>query len=142
MPLSPTILWRLALGLMLLALPLAVGCGGKGGSGDKGTISGKVTVKGVAPAAGTVIKYIGADGKDSSSAIDSDGNYSVSDVAPGEAKITVSGVPGGSGPTVKGDMPGVGGAKGATVPPKYATAGAIPAFTVKSGKNENNINLD
>lgn len=39
-------------------------------------------------------------------------------------------------------MPGVGGAKGAPVPPKYATAGAIPAFTVKAGKNENNITLD
>ena len=136
--------WRFALGLCLLALPLGAGCGGKGGSGDKGTVTGKVTVKGSAPAAGTVIKYTGSDGKEATTSVGDDGSYTVVDVAPGEAKISITGSAPASvavGGKAGGDMPGMAAGKGAAIPPKYATAGAIPNFTVKTGKNENNIDL-
>ena len=139
-----TTLWRLALGLCLLALPLAAGCGGKSGSADKGTITGKVTVKGTAPGPGTVIKYTGSDGKDATSSVDGDGAYTVTDVAPGEAKISITGSAQASvavGGKTGGELPGMAAGKGAAIPPKYATPGTHPNFTVKAGKNENNIDL-
>lgn len=137
-------LWRLALGLFLLALPLSSGCGGgKGGSGDKGTVMGKLTVKGAAPAPGTVIKFIGADGKEASSSVNDDGSYTVTDVAPGDAKIAVTGsapavVVGGADTKGPGMM---GAGKGSPIPAKYATAGVIPNFNVKKGENKHDIDL-
>ncbi|AMV28154.1 hypothetical protein VT84_27355 [Gemmata sp. SH-PL17] len=130
--------WLPVTGLLCVALALT-GCGT---SGDKGTVTGKLTVKGAAPASGTLIKFIGADGKESSSIVNADGTYTVNEVPPGDAKIIVTG----SGPVkVVGrtaSMPGMPEAsKGAAVPKKYSLPGAIPGFAVKKGSNTHDIDL-
>ena len=82
---NPAVPSRLA---ALLALALAVqavpGCGRPSGS-----VSGKVLLKGHPLTAGDVT-FIGADQKVASSPIQSDGNYAISKVAAGPAKISVT----------------------------------------------------
>jgi hypothetical protein len=132
---------RSVVSLLSITISLALGCGGKStGDKDKGTITGKLTVKGAAPAPGSTIKFTGSDGKEASGGVDVDGTYTVSDVAPGDAKISVTGAA--SATAVGGAaMPGMATAKGAPIPQKYATPGVIPSFTVKKGENKHDIDL-
>ena len=130
--------WLPVLGLFCVTLGLT-GCGS---SGDKGTVTGKLTVKGASPAPGTLIKFIGADGKESSSIVNADGTYTVNEVPPGDTKIIVTG----SGPVkVVGRtaaMPGMPEAgKGAAIPKKYSLPGALPALAVKKGSNTHDVDL-
>lgn len=130
--------------LLLLALGLA-GCSGKSGKGDTGKVTGKVTVKGAKPATGTSIKFISSDGKEVSAVVEPDGSYTANDVPVGDNKVVVTGVPaasvaiGGKG----AEMPGMqaGDKGGATVPPQYATAGALPNLNVVKGDNTHNVDL-
>jgi hypothetical protein len=78
---------RFALAFTLPALAILLsGCGG-----GKGDVSGKVTYKGKAVVYGQV-GFVGPDGNPRAAKINPDGSYSVTDVAAGEAKITVSSV--------------------------------------------------
>src|SRR6266478_1069324 len=95
------------LGVAVVVSLAAAGCGGKSGS-TRTKITGKVTVKGANPASGTMIKYIGSDGKAVSGVVQFDGSYTVVEVAPGETKIVVTG----SQPS-----------SAAAIPAKYATPG-------------------
>src|SRR5581483_4523419 len=66
-------------------LVLAIGCGGYG------DVSGKVTYKGKALVWGTV-QFEGSDNMLKQGNINSDGTYSISEVAKGEAKVAVSSI--------------------------------------------------
>lgn len=64
---------------------LVAGCGGEKGMG---LVSGKVTVDGQVPAAGSSITFFPADGKQSAGATLADGNYSVN-VPTGESRVEI-----------------------------------------------------
>lgn len=85
--------------LVLLAL---IGCGG----GNKvGTVSGKVTYKGEALRGGT-LAFVPKNAGGVVATIDPEGNYTVTNVPVGEAKITVQTFPATGGPpAMKGKAP-------------------------------------
>jgi hypothetical protein len=64
---------------------LVAGCGGESGMG---LVSGKVTVDGQVPAAGSSITFFPTDGKQSAGATLADGNYSVN-VPTGESRVEI-----------------------------------------------------
>jgi hypothetical protein len=70
--------------LLALVLPLSVaGCGG-----SKGSITGKVYYKD-APLKGGTVTFVGSDKQSYLAEIQEDGSYSIENVPPGEAGITV-----------------------------------------------------
>jgi hypothetical protein len=126
---------------MLLALA-ATGCGGHG------DVSGKVTYKGKALVWGTV-QFEGSDNMIRQGNIDSDGTYSISGVATGEAKAAVSSInpkssdfqvrqaegrpPPKPRPEVKGWFP---------IPEKYDTPSKSGlTYSIKTGQNKLDIDL-
>ena len=132
-------------GQLSLAL-LLTGCGGKP-KVETAPVSGKVTVKGAAPAPGTTIKFIGSDGNEVSTIVASDGSYTATGVAVGEAKVVVTGTTSASTAIgtggAKSEMPGMSGGpdKGAPIAAKYGTPGTLPNYVVKSGENTPNLDL-
>jgi hypothetical protein len=123
-------------------LALAAGCGGRG------DVSGKVTYQGKPLVWGTV-QFEGSDGLVKQGNINSDGTYSVREVATGEAQVAVSSInpkssdfqprqaegrpPPPPRPEVKGWFP---------IPDKYDTphkSGLV--YTIKSGPNTIDIDL-
>jgi hypothetical protein len=70
------------------ALAVVVSLGVAGCGEGKGTVSGKVTYKGVALKGGRVT-YTSAKGKSNQAEIGEDGSYTVEDLPSGPAKITV-----------------------------------------------------
>jgi hypothetical protein len=129
-----------AAAMLLLAV---TGCGGHG------DVSGKVTYKGKALVWGTV-QFEGSDKMIKQSNIESDGTYSISDVATGEAKVAVSSVNPKSSdfqvrrsaedaenpkprPEVKGWFP---------IPAKYDTPTTSGlTYQIKGGENKIDIDL-
>jgi hypothetical protein len=71
--------------LHCLIAAIFVGCGGETGMG---LVSGKVTVDGQVPAAGSSITFFPTDGKQSAGATLADGNYSVN-VPTGESRVEI-----------------------------------------------------
>jgi hypothetical protein len=135
-------LFRPVVGLGLLAL-VAVGCQGKG------DVSGKVTYKGKPLVFGTV-QFEGRDGMLRQGNIETDGSYTVSGVATGEAKVAVSSrnpkssdfIPiqreGGPKLPPRPDYPGW-----FPIPDKYETPYKSGlTYTIKRGENKINIELE
>lgn len=135
--------------LLALALPLLAGCGGK-----VATVTGKVTYKGGVVTGGTVT-FVDAKQKVQTSPIDLEGNYSVTGLAKGTAKISVSppanlaAMPGGG---MKMDPSKMGGGAEKPTGPALGPPVKIPpqyqdpeksglTYTVQSGKQEHNIEL-
>jgi hypothetical protein len=133
--------FHLAVGLALLALP-AVGCAGRG------NVSGKVTFEGKPVVFGTV-QFEGSDGSLRQSNIGTDGSYTVTGVATGEAKVAVSSINPNSSdfkPIVRGE--------GKEPPPRPEIKGWFPIpkkydapftsglkYPIKSGQNKIDIEL-
>src|SRR5262245_57830608 len=69
--------------VVVSVLGVAVGCGG-----GKGSVSGKVQLEGKPLNSGT-ITFFGKDGVPYASPIDGSGNYTVTDVPAGTAKIVI-----------------------------------------------------
>jgi hypothetical protein len=119
-----------------------------------GTVSGKVTYKGKPLTSGTVV-FMGDKNVTAQSPIDSEGRYSLK-IAAGPAKITVAvptpvSVPAGqrmmdpskmgaSDKTVEKSKPSE---KPVRIPAKYTDPSGTPlTYTVQSGNQEHDINLD
>jgi hypothetical protein len=144
----------LAAAFCLCGILLAVGCSGKG------VVSGKVQYKGK-PVLGGSVSLIPATGGAMSSPIEEDGSYTIRDVPPGTAKITVEtesfrppvpprGVPGVSSEYMKKSLeqmnPGMNDPQRAKryvqIPAEYSDPDKSNlTCTVKGGKQEHNIDL-
>jgi len=145
-------LGRIPLVLLLAALVVAVGCGGKGTA--KNSVSGKVTLSGD-PVTGTIV-FVGSDGKTVEAPISPDGTYTVDNPPIGSIKIAVKGLSGPGGmapPTPSGakdtdklmgaDKGKAASKMGGTPPAKYAVAESSGlTFTVTSGKQKHDIPLE
>ena len=132
-----------ALGLLCAAV-LLTGCGGAGIAG-KNKISGKITVGGKPPAAGSTIHFYASDGKElATSSLDTDGAFMVLDVPLGDTKVAVKGMVAsavaGPGASSAG-MTGMGAAGGAPIPTKYATPGTAPNANVVKGNTKYDTDL-
>ncbi len=129
--------------LFLPALLLVMGCGGKGGAKD--SVSGKVVFKGQ-PVEGS-ITFIGANGKEASAPIMSDGTYMVPDPPLGEDKIVIKGAPGMSNAPAR-KIPAMPGkdvtpvAKGTPPPARYAVPTNGLTFKVTGGKQTYDVRTD
>jgi hypothetical protein len=137
-----SILFRLSLqGLLLAVMVGALGCS-KGGSGPKNAVSGKVTLGGK-PVAGEVI-FVGSGNKEVKALIATDGTYSVTDPAPGDNDVLVkSMLLGGTAPPkdMMKDMKAPVGTGGTPAPAKYAQRGNGLKFTVTTGQQKYDIEL-
>jgi hypothetical protein len=134
--LSRTPSWLLA--VLLAVLVGGSGCGG--GKGAKNSVSGKVTFKGQTVAG--FVFFIGADNKEVSAGIDSDGTYLVSNPPMGQVRVAVRGLPKGPPPPKDSSgMPGTQSPTGVAPPARYAAADNGLTFNVTGGKQEFNIEL-
>ena len=120
--------------LAFLLVPMlfcSVGCGK---SGSKNSVTGKVTLN-QKPVSGS-IAFVGKDGKEVLGPINPDGSYVVNDLALGDYKIVIKGIPG----MANGNVPaGMGGAmKDASAPPAM---GAAPPFKYASPNNGLTFNV-
>lgn len=143
---QPAAAWR-RLGILPLLIVI-VGCG-TGGSGT--VVSGKVTHKGDPVNAELV--FIDGKSKEYKAPVMPDGSYSISDLPLGEYKVVVKAglapilgapanqnAPGGIVPeTIKGTTPLP---KAVAPPAKYATPDNGLTYTVKSGKQQKDFNLE
>lgn len=113
------------------------GCGGGNGLAN---VSGKVTVDGQIPAAGSSITFFPSDGKPPAGDTLKDGNYNVN-VATGESKveIRVPRIVPNLNPTVRKQGPGAEDAAAGTIteslPPKYNDQSELK-LNVVGGKNQ------
>jgi hypothetical protein len=97
--------WCRACLLGLVAIVVAAsGCGGDGNK--KMTINGTVSYKGQ-PLSGGMLQFVGSKGGTPSAApIQKDGTFLMTDVEPGEVKVSITATPQSSGPS--GDKAGSG----------------------------------
>jgi hypothetical protein len=111
------------------------------GCANQGTVSGKVSLNGK-PLPGGVVTVIDGDGQSHTGGISKTGTYSVSNIAPGKALVTV--VTMGSRPSVKGPEAGPSNSLGeyVPVPAKYMDPQQSGlALDVKAGKQEFDIQM-
>jgi hypothetical protein len=127
------------LSLLVAALGLMAGCGGKA---NKEGISGKVTMGGE-PVSGEIIFNFA--GKDFRSPIGTDGSYQIVKPPAGEASVTVKSMLAPAAPNVKGaPETGLGGtAKTGVAPPaKYAKPESSGLkYTYKGGEEKKDFEL-
>jgi hypothetical protein len=133
----------------LFCCAILAGCGG---AAQNGKVFGKVTVGDALVTAGEV-RFHGPNGSTTTARINSDGTYSIPDVATGETKITVhtDGLTAGGAAPPKGttpiDMGGSGGSpsqssKSAKVPIKYQHPDSTDLkLNVKSGDNPFDVQM-
>jgi hypothetical protein len=115
------------------ALVAVTGCGGPG------TVSGKVTLNGT-PLPGGLVTIIDSEGQSRLGRITKEGTYSMSNVAPGMAQVSVFTSEFGGGVRVKGDPPRDPYGPYVKIPGKYAdikTSGLT--IDIKGGKQEYDI---
>ena len=109
------LVWRnkSVVGCLMAGLAVALaGCGGADYK-SRGTVTGKVSVKGKNLTVGSVM-FINKDGVTGTASIDPNGNYSLSDAPVGECQVTVSVPKLPTDPNVKGRLTGKG--KGPKMP--------------------------
>lgn len=139
-----------AAGLVVLLtwMILVSGCGGDSAGPKVGTLTGKITYKGIPLNTGTV-QVQSADGRGGSGPITADGAYTIGDAPLGDVTITVKVVAAATAgtktiarPPGTPAMPGESDKPPVTIPAIYGDkAKSGLTFTVKSGTQTNNIDL-
>jgi len=121
------------------------GCGGS--SSGANSVTGKVTYKN-GPVSGLVV-FVYGDSKEVSAPIQPDGSYNMVNPPPGQVKIVIKPMPGGTGgvtPKAGAPMKDAPSSEGNQNPPpplKYQNqASSTLTFEVKTGKQPHDIPLD
>jgi hypothetical protein len=135
--------------VLLSSLIFISGCGGNSAGPKVGSMTGQITYKGVPLNSGYVQVY-GEDGRGGSGPITAEGVYTVGDAPLGNITITVHAIASAMSkmnstarPPGTPAMPGESNNPPVTIPSKYSDkAKSGLTFTIKSGTQTNNINLN
>jgi hypothetical protein len=128
---------RAALGVFVLAAALAAGCSGN----RRVTVEGTVTYKGTPVPAGYLVKFHGPGDHLEVGIIDEGGAYAVTDIPPGEVKVTVEDDPGMPATGTKSAGKAAGGK--VAVPRKYMDADTSGlTFTITPGTRRLDLKLE
>jgi hypothetical protein len=127
------------LGLLVLAALAAAGCPGP----RRVTVEGTVTYKGTPVPEGYLVKFLGPGDHLAVGIVTEQGAYAVTDIPPGEVKVTVEPDPGMPPTKTKpaGNTAGAGGKF--TLPRKYLDAGTSGlTYTITPGTRQLDLRLD